>query len=202
MPMIGRLERSTSSFASAMHLRGDGRAGRAGEVDLDPVQDVAVEVEDRAAEDRVVAEVDADDLVAGAVDVEESRGLAGAGALAGADLDDEVVDDELGDEVGDGDPGEPGLAGEIGAAPGTEAVEGLKDERAVVRPGVLRKHLDARAQRATGGEAVRAVREAGPGGGVASRVEELRCASGAVMFVSKAYEQSLRKLCMEAFTYS
>ena len=36
-----------------------------------------------------------------------------------------------------------------------------------------------------------------PEGVFASRVEELRCASGAVMFVSKAYEQSLRKLCMD-----
>ena len=48
---------------------------------------------------------------------------------------------------------------------GAGAVEGLEHERAVVRPSVLRQHLGARAQGTAGGEAVRAVREAGAGGG-------------------------------------
>ena len=59
---------------------------------------------------------DANDVEPGAVDVDERGGLAGTGVLALAELDHEPLADQLGDEVGDRDPGEAGLAGDVGPA--------------------------------------------------------------------------------------
>ena len=110
--------------------------------------DVAVEGEDCADEDVAAREVDADDAVARAIEVDEDRGLAGTGCLAHAHLGDEAVGDELGDEVGDRDAGEPGLAGEVGAAHRTLVEQRLQQQRAVVAAGVLGQHLASLAQRA------------------------------------------------------
>ena len=93
-----------------------------------------------------------DDPVPGAVEVDEDRGLAGAGGLAHAHLDDEAVGDELGDEVGDRDAGEPGLAGEVGPAHRPLVEQRLQHERAVVTAGVLGEYFGPLAQRASGGE--------------------------------------------------
>ena len=104
--------------------------------------------------DVAARQVDADDAVPVAVEVDEDRGLAGTGRLAHALLDDESVGDELGDEVGDRDAGEAGLAGEVGAAHRALVEERLQQERAVVAASVLGKHLRALAQRAPGAERV------------------------------------------------
>ena len=127
---------------------------RGGEGDLATDDDVAVEREHRADEGVAARQVDADDAVTVAVEVDEDRGLAGAGRLADALLDDEAVGDELGDEVGDRHPGEPGLTGEIGAAHRALVEERLQHQRAVVAAGVLGQHLRALAQRAPRAERV------------------------------------------------
>ena len=63
------------------------------------------------SEDAVTArEIEPDDAVALPIEVDEDAGLAGAGDLAGATLGDVAVFDELGDEVGDRDTRETGLA--------------------------------------------------------------------------------------------
>ncbi len=108
------------------------------------------------------------------IEVEQRRGLARAGILALSDLDDEVLADEVGDEVGHGDAGEPGLPGDVGPAELAVAVERLHDERAVVSAGVFGQHLRGRPQLAP---------VANPG----------------VMFVSKAYEQTLAQASGQTF---
>ena len=102
---------------------------------------------------RVAAEVDADDLEGLAIEVEHGGWLAGAGVFALSGLDDEALGHELGDEVGDGDAGEPGLASQVGTALEATSVEGLQDEGAVVAARVLRQDLRAGTQRTTAGEA-------------------------------------------------
>src|SRR5665811_2453084 len=67
------------------------RAGATGQRRLHPIEDLAVEVEHRSTEDRVLTEVEADDLQAAAIDVEQSGWLARSGVLALADLDDEIL---------------------------------------------------------------------------------------------------------------
>ena len=116
MPRTGAWRRATSSRASASTTRRDDVAGGAVECDLGAGEDVAVEVEHRAAEDVVSERSTPMMRNAVAVDVEQGGGLARAGVLALAELDHEAVADELGDEVGDRHPGEAGLAGEIGPA--------------------------------------------------------------------------------------
>ena len=122
-----------------------------GQGDLATGHDVAVEGQHRPDEGVAAGEVDADDAVPVAVQVDEDRGLAGSGRLAHALLDDEAVGDELGDQVGDRDAGEAGLAGEIRPAHGALVEERLQHERAVVAAGVLGEDLDALAQRAARG---------------------------------------------------
>src|SRR5690606_1118961 len=97
-------------------LRGGLGAGRAGERDLSALDDGPVEVEEGAAEQRVVAQVDSDDLEGRPIDVEEGGRFAGAGLVALAGLDDEAFGDELADEIGDGDSGEARAARDVGAA--------------------------------------------------------------------------------------
>ncbi len=75
---------------------------------------VAVEAQHRAGEGVGSGEVETDDLVTEPVDVDEDGRLARADGLAHAHLDDDPIGDELGDQVGDGDPGEPRLPGEVG----------------------------------------------------------------------------------------
>ena len=118
--------------------------------------DAAVEVEHRAAEELVLGEVDADDLERVAVEVDERGGLAGPGVFALAELDHEPLADELGDEVGDRDAGEAGLAGDVGPALRARGVQGLQHERAVVAASVLGEHLVGGAQGPRAGEDRRA----------------------------------------------
>ncbi len=129
----------------AAHEVGDERHGRlaggAVEGDLGAGDDAAVEVDDGAEEALVLREVDAHDVERGTVDVDERGRLARPGVLALAELDDESLGDEAGDEVGDGDPGEAGLAGDIRPALRARRVERLQDERAVVAARVLGQHL-------------------------------------------------------------
>ena len=97
-------------------------------------------------------QVDPDDAVAGAVEVDQDRRLAGAGCLAHAHLDDEAVGDQLGDQVGDRDAGQPGLARKSARliAPWWKRV--CSTQRAVVTAGVLGQDLAALAKRAAGAE--------------------------------------------------
>jgi len=127
----------------------DGRlAGRAVACDLEARDDGAVEVDDRAEEAVVLGEVDADDLERAPVDVDQRRGLAGSCVLALSELDDEALGDELRDEIGDRDPGEPGSARDIRSALRTGRVERLQHERPVVAACVLGEQLARRAERA------------------------------------------------------
>ena len=123
------------------HERHGRLAGGAVEGDLGAGHDAAVEVDDGAEEALVLGEVDAHDVERGAVDVDERGGLAGAGVLALAELDDEALGDEAGHEVGDRDPGQAGLAGDIRPALRARRVERLQHERAVVAARVLGQHL-------------------------------------------------------------
>ena len=123
------------------HERHGRVAGGAVEGDLGTRHDAAVEVDDRAEEALVLGEVDAHDVEGGAVDVDDRGGLAGAGVLALAELDHEALGDEAGHEVGDRDPGQAGLAGDIRPALRTRGVERLEHERAVVAARMLGQHL-------------------------------------------------------------
>ena len=152
MPRTGACDSATSSRASSTTVATTSSA--AGRATSRRDDDVAVEGQHGADEGVAAGEVDADDAVAVAVEVDEDRGLAGTGCLAHALLDDEAVGDELGDEVGDRDPGQAGLAGEIRAAHRALVEERLQHERAVVAAGVLGEDLGALAQRAPGAEGV------------------------------------------------
>ena len=80
----------------------------------------------------MLGEVDADDLERATVDVDERGGLARPGVFALAEFDHERLADQFGDEVGDRDPGEAGLAGDVGPALRPRRVQGLQHEGAVV----------------------------------------------------------------------
>ena len=90
--------------------------------------DVAVESEDGADEDVAARKVDADDAVARTIEVDEDGGLARTGRLAHTHLGDEAVGDEFGDQIGDRDAREAGLAGEIGAAHRALVEQGLQQQ--------------------------------------------------------------------------
>lgn len=115
-------------------------------------EDAVVEIVHGAAHDTRVGQVDGDDVEGAAVDIEERRGLSRAHALALSPVDDEALGHELGDELGDGDACEARLAGDVGAAERTGAVEGLQHERPVVRARVFGEHLARRTEGATSGE--------------------------------------------------
>ncbi|CAI7637260.1 unnamed protein product, partial [Penicillium discolor] len=129
--------------------------GRRGTRNLTPLQHVAVEAEHGALEGGRTGQVESDDLMPHAVDVDEDRRLTGAHRLADADLDDDAVGDELRDEVGDRDAREAGLAGEVGAAHRPRVIERLQHEGAVVTARVLGEHLGARTEMPRGAEGVR-----------------------------------------------
>ena len=118
------------------------------DVDVVTRDDLAVEREHGAEEPVTARKVDTDDAMTLAVEVDEDRGLAGAGRFAHAALRDVAVVDELGDEIRDRDAREPRLAGEIRPRHGTLVEEGLQHERSVVRPGVLGQDLRGLSQRA------------------------------------------------------
>ena len=149
MPRMGAVV-SNQPVDQGQHLGGGLFAAAAGEGDLGAREGAAVDVEDRAAEDGVLAEVDADDLSGAPVHVEKDSGLAGAYVVALTDLADEVLGDQPGDEVGDGDPGESGRPGEVGAAHLACTVEGLEHQGPVVVAGVLREDFGSGAQRTAG----------------------------------------------------
>ena len=96
---VARTRASTSAMTSAPEVE---RAERS----LAALEDVAVEVEHGGAEHLVRGEVHADDLQAGAVDVDQRRGLARAYGVGLAELDRLTALEQHGHEVGDGDLGE------------------------------------------------------------------------------------------------
>src|SRR5665647_1209977 len=67
------------SLGECDHLGRRIRAGAAGQRRLHPFEDLAVEVEHRSTEDRVLTEVEADDLQAAPIDIEQSGWLARPG---------------------------------------------------------------------------------------------------------------------------
>ena len=107
---------------------------------------IAVEIEKGPAERRILTQVNADDLEGVAVEVEERRGLAGTSILTLTGFDHQALPDEVGDEVGNGDAGEPGFPCDVGPAELTLAIKGLHDEGAIVSARVLREHLRGRPQ--------------------------------------------------------
>ena len=135
----------------------------------------------------MLAEVDADDLVGAAVDVEQNRRLARPGGFALAQFDDEAFVQEFRNQVGYRDAREAGLAGDVRPASLTGAVERLQHERAVVA------RVRARGGPSTFGRSARP--GAMPVASCAWEVSSVEVPrSDAVMFVSKAYEQNIRKL--------
>jgi hypothetical protein len=68
--------------------------------------DGAVEIQDGAVQRAVVGEVEADHLQAGAVDVDQDRGLAHPSGGAPPDLDGVAAVEERGDQLGDGHLGQ------------------------------------------------------------------------------------------------
>ena len=80
---------------------------------------------------------------------DQRRRLADLGLRRRAELAEQAVVDEPADEVGDGNPGQAGGAGEVGPGGGTVREELLQDERPVVALGVLGEQLANGAQRAT-----------------------------------------------------
>ncbi len=136
-----------------------------GKRDFATGDDAAVERQHRADEGVAARQVEPDDAMAGVVEVDEDRGLAGAGGLAHAHFGDEAVGDEFGDQIGDGDAGEPGLAGEVGPAHRPLVEQRLQHERAVVTAGVLGEYFGALAQRASRTESsgIRGVRRVDEG---------------------------------------
>ena len=110
---------------------------------MDRAQDVAAQVDDRAAELRL-AEVEADQVTAVRGDAEQDRRLAAAGSAA-ADLLDQVVVDEAADETADGRSRQAGQPGQVGARQRAVVVEGAQDQLLVERSrllvrGLLRQH--------------------------------------------------------------
>ena len=77
---------------------------------------------------------------------DQGRRLPDPGLDRRPELLDQALGDQLADEVGDRDPGEPGGAGEVGPARGAVAEEVLEQQGAVVTTGVLLAPLAPRAE--------------------------------------------------------
>ncbi len=77
----------------------------------------------------------------------QHRRLADPAPGRGSELLDQALAHQLADQVGDGDPGQGGGAGEVGAAGRSVPEELLEQQRTVVATGVLLQQLAARAER-------------------------------------------------------
>ena len=120
-----RRERLVAVEAVGGHL-----AGRA---------DLAAEVDEGAGE-HALAEVDRDDQPGVVDDLEQDRGLAAA-RRPEAHLADEALGEDVGDELADGGAGEPGEAGDLGAADRPVVVQRAQDEAAVEPARLLVRRL-------------------------------------------------------------
>ena len=106
---------------------------------LDRAADLAAEIDEGTGE-MLFAEVEPDDEPGVLVDLEQDRGLAAA-RRAAADLADDAVVEEPGDDVRDGRAGEAGLAGDVRPADRAEVVHGPHDEPLVVHARLLMGRL-------------------------------------------------------------
>ena len=110
-------------------------------------QDVAVQVDDGAAERRL-AEIEADQVTAVRGDAEQDRRLAAAGSAA-TDLLDQIVVDEAADQTADGCSRQPGQSGQVGTRQRAVVVKGAQDQLLVERSRLLVRRL-LRQQRLAG----------------------------------------------------
>ena len=102
------------------------------DVELGTLDHRAVEIGDHADEGLRAREIQTDDVVSLAVDVEHHRGLARSRRRTGSELDDEGLIDEVADDAGDRDPTETELPGQVGAREAVAPVQRLEHECAVV----------------------------------------------------------------------
>ena len=106
-----------------------------------PLLDVAGEVEQGPRDDPVGGEVDGHDLAGLPGQLHQHRGLADPALdrVRGPTLPlgEQPLGDQAGDDVGDGDPGQPAGAGQVGPAGRAVAEQQLQQQRPVVTPGVL-----------------------------------------------------------------
>ena len=108
---------------------------------------VAGEVDHGPGHDPVGGQVEADDVAASAASPTSIGGLPTRPWTGAADSLDQPLGDQLADEVGDGHPGQPAGAGQVGAAGRPVAEQLLEQQRPVVATGVLRRSLPRGAQR-------------------------------------------------------
>ena len=80
---------------------------------------------------------------------DQRRRLADPSLGRRAELGHQAVLEEAADQVGDGDPAQAGVAGEVGPGGGAVREEALQHQRQVVPLGVLGQQLADGAQRAT-----------------------------------------------------
>ena len=95
---------------------------------------------DEGAGEHALAEVDRDDQPGVVDDLEQDRGLAAA-RRPEAYLADEALGEDVGDELADGGAGEPGEAGDLGAADRPVVVQRAQDEAAVEPARLLVRRL-------------------------------------------------------------
>ena len=146
MPSTGRVAASTSS-GRGVH-EGDGvLAAAALERLAAPLLDVAGEVEQRPGDDPVGGEVDGHDLAGLPGQLDQHRRLAHPALDRRRGLGEQPLGDQVGDDVGDGHPGQPAGASEVGPAGRAVAEQQLQQQRPVVATGVLREVPARGAQR-------------------------------------------------------
>ena len=132
-----------------VHQRQRGVANAAIARQAEGVLDLAAEVDDGAAE-FLAGEVDADQVAGVAFDVQQNRRLATARGSV-ADLFDELLLEQVGDDLRDGRARELGLAGHLGAGDLAEVVDGAQDETIVVGLGLLVGGFEGRQGARAGG---------------------------------------------------
>src|SRR5262249_31201152 len=106
---------------------------------VDRTEDVAAQVDDRAAE-LLITKIEADQMAPVGGDAEQDRRLAAARSAA-ADLLDQAVVNETADEVADGRPRQTGHAREVGARERAVVVQGAQDQTLVERSRLLVRRL-------------------------------------------------------------
>ena len=147
MPSTGRVAASTSSRTMVVD-EGDGVLAAAPLERLaTPLLDVTREVEQGPGDDPVRGEVDRNDLAGLPGQLDQHRGLADPALDRGRGLGEQPLGDQVADDVGDGHPGQPAGAGQVGPAGRSVAEQQLQQQRPVVATGVLRKVPARGAQR-------------------------------------------------------